>query len=154
MECLGQTKRSEILQYSNENPVETTPATGVEEERAAILMAEDNMVNQKLSKLLFKKLNMEIDMVANGEEAVERCKSGKYQLVFMDIQMPVMDGMEATRQIKNLLGDDSPCIVALTANAMTGDREKYINCGMDDYLPKPLSLNTLKEVIEKYVVAD
>ena len=142
------------MQYSNENPVENQAVTGIGEGTPQVLMAEDNLVNQKLSKLLFKKLNIEIDVVSNGEEAVEFCRTGKYEMVFMDMQMPVMDGVDATRKIKNLLGEDSPAIIALTANAMAGDRQKYLDCGMDDYLAKPLSLDTLKEMIRKYIVTD
>lgn len=142
------------MQYSKEHTVEITntgDAGDSTDSTVAILMAEDNLVNQKLSQLLFKKLDVQVDMVSNGEQAVEAVKSGSYELVFMDIQMPVMDGMEATSQIRKDLGDEAPTIIALTANAMEGDRERFLEAGMDDYIAKPISLDTLKSFVAKYV---
>ena len=118
---------------------------------AKILMAEDNMVNQKLANLLFKKLNHSVDIVSNGREAVEAVINGTYDLVFMDIQMPLLDGVSACQEIKQLLGENSPAIIALTANAMQGDRENYIRAGMDCYIAKPISLADLSKYIEQYV---
>ena len=116
-------------------------------------MAEDNLVNQKLASLLFKKLNYSIDIVSNGREAVEAAVNGSYDLVFMDIQMPHLDGVEASQEIKLKMGDNAPKIVALTANAMQGDKERYIQAGMDHYIAKPISIHDLSNFIDQYVTA-
>ncbi|WP_417590933.1 response regulator [Owenweeksia hongkongensis] len=118
-----------------------------------ILMAEDNLVNQKLAKLLFRKLNHNVDIVSNGREAVEAVVSGAYDLVFMDIQMPQLDGVAASQEIKKVMGEEAPVIIALTANAMQGDKEKYLEAGMDHYIPKPISMKDLSNYIEQYVVS-
>ena len=115
----------------------------------SILLAEDNAVNQKVANRLFSKLGYEIEVAANGSEAIKAIESGSYDLVFMDIQMPEMDGLEATRQIIEKWGDDRPRIIALTANAMREDREKCFQAGMDDYLTKPFKPQELKDVLTK-----
>lgn len=151
---LNNYKNNYQLQYSREHTVEITgngDAAGSTDSSVTILMAEDNLVNQKLSQLLFKRLDIQVDMVSNGEQAVEAVENGSYELVFMDIQMPIMDGMEATAEIKKQHGDKSPTIIALTANAMDGDRERFLEAGMDDYIAKPISLDALKNFVAKYV---
>ncbi len=115
-----------------------------------ILLAEDNAVNQKLATFLFKKLGLPIRIVATGKEAVEEALKNDYDLIFMDIQMPEMDGIEATRLLKRTLGSNCPSIIALTASAMTGDREKLMDAGMDDYIAKPLNFAALREAIYRY----
>ena len=139
------------MNYPESNTIKTAESTSDVKRQVRILMAEDNLINQKLTALLFKKLNYEVDMVDNGSEAVEAVTQGNYDLVLMDIQMPVMDGMEATEEIQQAMGDKSPAIVALTANAMDGDREKYLNAGMDSYIPKPITLDDLKNCIAQFV---
>lgn len=140
------------MQGTSENTVESIISTGEEAKSPKILMAEDNLVNQKLANLLFKKINQSIDMVSNGREAVDAVLEGAYNLVFMDIQMPILDGVEASQEIKSRMGDKAPVIVALTANAMEGDKEKYLSSGMDHYLAKPISLKDLSEFIQQYVI--
>lgn len=108
------------------------------------------MVNQKLISLLFSKLDIQVDVVANGREAVEAALTNCYDMILMDIQMPVMDGIEACNEIKNKLKDQAPVIVALTANTMNGDREKYIGKGMDHYLAKPVSFDDIKLTIAQF----
>ena len=118
-----------------------------------ILVAEDNPINQKLIRTTLEQFGADVTMASNGKEAFELRKQNDYELIFMDIQMPVMNGMEATKEILhyeqvNHLGHIP--IVALTANALAGDREKYIEAGMDNYLPKPINLSDLKALIELY----
>ena len=113
----------------------------------SILLAEDNIVNQKVATRLFKKIGYKIEMANNGLEAIKALEQSSYDLVFMDIQMPEMDGLEATRQIIAKWGDARPRIVALTANAMREDKEKCYEAGMDDYLTKPFKPIELEEAI-------
>ena len=114
----------------------------------SILLAEDNIVNQKVAIRLFKKIGYKIEVANNGLEAIKALEQSSYDLVFMDIQMPEMDGIEATRQIIAKWGDARPRIVALTANAMREDKEKCYEAGMDDYLTKPFKPIELEEAIE------
>lgn len=113
-----------------------------------ILLAEDNPVNQKLALKLFEKFGYNADPVSNGQEAVDVLKEKKYDLVFMDVQMPEMDGFEATRIIRDkssgVLNNDIP-IIAMTAHAMKGDEQKCRDTGMNDYLPKPIDAQLLLE---------
>lgn len=116
-----------------------------------ILVAEDNMVNQKLATLMFRNLGYDIDIANNGKEAVEAIRQQEYDLVFMDIQMPEMDGVQATQQIKKEKGEDAPPIIALTANAMAGDAEKYKGEGLDDYISKPMKEADIKDKIKHWL---
>lgn len=114
-----------------------------------ILVAEDNAMNQQLIKHLLKSWGFEFDLVFNGLQAIELLKKQKYDLVLMDIQMPEMDGHTATKLIRNELRLSVP-IVAMTAHAMQGEREKCINSGMDEYISKPLHEETLYSFIMRY----
>ncbi|GAB5533901.1 MAG: hypothetical protein Rubg2KO_01500 [Rubricoccaceae bacterium] len=115
-----------------------------------ILLAEDNLVNQKVAVRMLDRLGYRVDVVANGVEALEAVRRQCYDLVLMDIQMPEMDGLEATRQIRMSGGDMSqPYIIALTANAMEGDREACLAAGVDAYVPKPVGIQDLGAAIEK-----
>lgn len=120
-----------------------------EQKPLRILLAEDNPVNQKVAQRLFSKMGYEIKIAGNGLEAVELITVNEYDLVFMDIQMPEMDGLEATREILKRFGDRRPRIIALTANAMREDRDNCFQAGMDGYLTKPFKPEDLKEVIVK-----
>jgi PAS domain S-box-containing protein len=117
-----------------------------------ILLAEDNAINQKVAQIMLKQLGYSADVVADGQEAVQALKLINYDLVFMDCQMPVMDGYEATRVIRNpasnVLNHTVP-IVAMTANAMPGDREKCLAAGMDDYTSKPVRPEALQTVLTR-----
>ena len=116
-----------------------------------ILMAEDNLVNQKVATRMLSKYGYRPDVVANGQEAVDAVRERPYDILFMDIQMPEMDGITATKMIRSEIDTEfQPIIIALTANAMAGDREIYLEAGMDDYLSKPIEMRTLKRVISKY----
>jgi len=111
-----------------------------------ILLAEDNPVNRKLAGAMLRRLGYEADVAQNGVEAVAACQSRTYDLVLMDVQMPELDGLEATRRIR-AAEERQPVIVAMTANAMKGDRDLCLEAGMDDYLTKPVKLTVLREVI-------
>ena len=115
----------------------------------SILLAEDNLVNQKIIIYMLAKMGYVADIVQNGQEAVDAVNQKVYDLVLMDIQMPEMDGLEATRAIRQLL-QAQPFIVAMTANAMQGDKEECLAAGMDDYISKPINLNSLKSMLEKF----
>ena len=121
--------------------------------RIRILLAEDNIMNQKVAlRILETKLGCRTDAVANGKEAVEALSRQHYDLVLMDCQMPEMDGYEATQAIRDpnssVLNHDIP-IIAMTANAMKGDREKCLKAGMNDYVAKPIDVRTLADAIER-----
>ncbi|HVT42917.1 MAG TPA: response regulator [Thermoanaerobaculia bacterium] len=115
-----------------------------------ILLAEDNAVNQKLALLMLGKMGYGGDVAANGLEAVEAVRRQKYDVVLMDVQMPEMDGLEATRVIRDQIPPErQPRIVAMTANAMEGDRELCLSAGMNDYVSKPIRVDELQAALER-----
>jgi CheY-like chemotaxis protein len=115
-----------------------------------ILLAEDNTVNQKLAVRLLERMGYRADVVANGLEVLEALQRQSYDVILMDVQMPEMDGLEASRVIhEDWPIEDRPHIVALTANAMQGDREECMAAGMDDYLTKPIQIKALQEALER-----
>jgi PAS domain S-box-containing protein len=115
-----------------------------------ILLAEDNVSNQRVTLEMLKKLGYRADAVANGAEAIQALERQPYDLVLMDVKMPVLGGIEATRMIRERWPDNGPKIIATTAYALHGDREKCLAAGMDDYLAKPVQKEELAEVLERY----
>lgn len=123
-----------------------------EREHNSILLAEDNPVNQMLALRLLQKVGYAVDVVETGKQAVEAVQHKEYRLVLMDVQMPEMDGFEATKRIRELKGKTAKIpIIAMTAYAMAGDREKCLQAGMDDYIPKPLNVDETLSLIKKYM---
>ena len=118
-----------------------------------ILVAEDHPVNQKLAVRQLEKLGFAADVASNGNEAVEAMKKTRYDLILMDLNMPEMDGLDATRAVRRLEGSAAMVpIVALTANALAGDRQRCLAAGMNDYLAKPVTEAQLSAAIEKWIV--
>ncbi|MCB9896362.1 MAG: response regulator [Planctomycetes bacterium] len=119
---------------------------------ARVLVVEDNLVNQKVAEQLIKRLGYDVDVVGDGQQAVERLESESYGLILMDCQMPVMDGYEATVEIRRREGDrrHTP-IVALTAHALTTNRDRCMEIGMDDFVTKPVTSDALRRVIESWI---
>lgn len=116
-----------------------------------ILLAEDNPTNQKLAIRLLQKAGYPVDVASTGKEAIAAVQTKNYKLVLMDVQMPEMDGFDATRRIRELGAEFKTLpIIAMTAYAMAGDRERCLEAGMDDYLSKPLNVEELFKIIEKY----
>jgi signal transduction histidine kinase/DNA-binding response OmpR family regulator/ABC-type amino acid transport substrate-binding protein len=116
-----------------------------------ILLAEDNEVNQLVAKKLLKNAGFEVDIASNGREAFEKVQGRKYALVLMDIQMPEMDGLTATRAIRALPGYEELPIVAMTAHAMSGDRDLSLAAGMNDHITKPINLDALFAALNKWI---
>ncbi len=116
-----------------------------------ILVAEDNPVNQKWIKKILSKIGYQCEMAENGKAVMEKVSLENFDLILMDVQMPEMDGLEATRMIRLCL-ETQPVIIAMTANAMQGDRDECIQSGMNDYISKPVELNVLLNMLEKWAL--
>jgi CheY-like chemotaxis protein len=126
----------------------TMDARMAERHPLRILLAEDNVVNQKLAMRILQQMGYRADLASNGIEAIECVKRQTYDVVLMDVQMPEMDGLEASKRITTLWNAaERPRIVAMTANAMQGDREMCLAAGMDDYLTKPIRVEQLVEAL-------
>jgi signal transduction histidine kinase/CheY-like chemotaxis protein/ligand-binding sensor domain-containing protein len=152
--ALGQQILIHLDANNTSQAIEVTPKQKLSTEFAKkyplqILIAEDNPVNQKLTDRVLSKLGYKGDVAVNGLEALETVKQKHYDIILMDVQMPEMDGLEATRQIRLQVGMH-PIIIAMTANAMQGDREECLSAGMDDYVSKPVKLDELVNVLEKW----
>lgn len=141
-------KKAEVKPEPPQPPAEALPLR--------FLLVEDNLINQKVANRLLDQLGYRADVANNGQEAVDAVASNAYDVILMDVQMPILDGLEATRRIRELeagLGAArarKSLIIALTANAVLGDREKCLDAGMDDYLSKPVRPDSLRSMIEKW----
>lgn len=120
-------------------------------DRYKILIVEDNKVNQQVLTIMLGFLNLQADIANDGVESVELLEKKHYDLILMDWQMPRMDGLEATRKIRSLKGIAQPVIVAVTANAMSGDVDKCLEAGMDDYLSKPIQKDKLEHALRRWL---
>jgi CheY-like chemotaxis protein len=112
-----------------------------------ILLAEDNPVNQKVALLMLKRMGYAADVVANGQEVLQAVKRQSYDVVLMDVQMPEMDGLEATRAVLDMKLNKRPKILAMTAYALEGDKERCLRAGMDGYISKPVKLEELRNAL-------
>ena len=127
----------------------------IERLRHSVLLVEDNLVNQKVGLRMLEKLNCKVDVVSSGADAIDAVKREAYSFIFMDVQMPGMDGLEATRKIRALGSSiKRPVIIALTANATTTDRHDCIEAGMDDYTSKPVKSPTLELLLDRHADQD
>ena len=115
-----------------------------------ILLAEDNASSQKVILQMLKRLGYRADVVANGIEVCQALERQRYDIVLMDVRMPEMDGLEATRIIRQRWPIDGPKVIAITAYALEGDRDKCLGAGMDDYITKPVKMDELAEVLKRY----
>ena len=119
-----------------------------------VLVVEDNKANQMFLEVVLKKLNLEYEIANNGKEAIEKYKDGKFDIILMDENMPIMNGIEAVKHIRKYEEENNlkhTPIISVTANALQGDRERFLNAGFDDYLAKPIDLNKLKEILSKFL---
>jgi CheY-like chemotaxis protein len=132
------------------NEIQSPTEAGTLPKSMRILLAEDNLSNQKVALTMLKRLGYGVDAVTNGLEALRALESKQYDLVLMDIRMPVMDGLEATRAIRQRWRD-KPKIIALTAYALKGDRDKCLAAGMNDYISKPIRLEELATLLRNHL---
>ncbi len=139
--------------YTDEKTVSPIgPSVAPSKRNLHVLLAEDNQVNQLVASATLEEEGHIVDVVSNGAEAVQSVENAPYDIILMDIHMPVMDGIEATRAIRTLSGDKSTIpIIALTANAMRGDREKYLSAGINEYASKPFVPEELLDIIYRTV---
>jgi len=135
-----------------ESPVVGTSLAAQQPNNWKLLLVEDNPVNQRVALAVLGKLGYQADLAPNGADAVTATAARPYDLVLMDCQMPVMDGFEATRRIREAqAGARRVPILAMTANAMQGDRERCLEAGMDDYIPKPVTLDALRAALQRWL---
>jgi len=139
-----------------EHPPEAkTVESAVPDFRGRVLLAEDNLVNQKVTARLLERMGMRVDIAVNGKEAVEMAGAKNYDVIFMDCQMPTMDGYEATGRIRANGGQAARIpIIALTAQVMEDDRQRCLDAGMDDYITKPIVLQVLRRALERWAVPE
>ena len=114
-----------------------------------VLLVEDNVVNQQVALKMLERCCINAELAADGEEAVAMIQAQSYDIVFMDMQMPRLDGVGATQQIRTNPRIHQPLIIAMTANAMAEDRDRCFSVGMDDFLPKPVRLKELEQALQR-----
>jgi CheY-like chemotaxis protein len=149
-----------LVSIFSDGPIRVMPRKAIEQPKfnadmgeqcpLRILLTEDNATNQKLALRILGRLGYQADVAANGVEALQALERQVYDVVLMDVQMPEMDGLEATRQLRKIFPEKrQPRVIAMTANAMQGDREMCLAAGMDDYVSKPIRIETLVEALSK-----
>jgi len=148
---------------TNQRPTQVAPARAADATpatasaaasfQARVLCADDNKINQRLARHLLEKLGCEVDIASNGREAIDLAERVAYDLIFMDCLMPDLDGFEATKEIRRREPEAARCpIIALTANAMRGDRERCLEAGMDDFLSKPVRREDFSRMLDRYLL--
>ncbi|MGB5101353.1 MAG: ATP-binding protein [Methanothrix sp.] len=142
------------IQFERHHVFEPMPEI-IAPSRLHILLAEDNLLNQKVILEMLKRLGYRADVAANGFEVLQALQRQKYDIILMDVRMPDLSGLEATRQIRKLwLASQQPKIIAVTAYALEGDREKCLEAGMDDYISKPVKMDELDSTLRKYLPSE
>jgi len=116
-----------------------------------ILLVEDNLINQEVARELLDEVDLNIEIASNGKEAVEMVNAGDYDLILMDVRMPVMDGIEATRQIREQFPDKKLPIIAMTANAFSEDQKQCLDAGMDDFIANPVDPDLLYQKVAHWL---
>jgi CheY-like chemotaxis protein len=136
------------LHHAVSNAPDASPSRG------RVLVAEDNPINQRVVAILLDKLGYSADLASDGKQALEKLEQQDYDVVLMDCQMPVMDGFEAAAAIRALPNGRSRIpIIAVTANVLAGQREKCLEAGMNDYIPKPINREILENAIQKFLAS-
>jgi CheY-like chemotaxis protein len=131
-------------------PIEPTKSRATDDVNLTrVLLAEDNPVNQMVAVRMLERLGCRIDVANDGAEAIAMIEKFEYDVVFMDVQMPNLDGLEATRRLRQSERGARVYVVAMTANAMQGDRERCLDAGMDDYVPKPVTPDNLRQALDR-----
>ncbi|MFA0674674.1 response regulator, partial [Vibrio sp. 10N.222.51.A6] len=140
-------------QIDKQAPIKEEPKPVAAPFSGKVLVVEDSRVNQQVAKMMLKKLGFEVDIADNGEIGVEKFQANEYEMIFMDCQMPVLDGFEATKQIRALEEGTSKHIpiVALTANVVQRDKHLCFDVGMDEFLPKPVNQGKLREIVASFL---
>jgi PAS domain S-box-containing protein len=157
LDCLGKALAHEAEDWHMRSQPIITRGTLIATENkrqyvGSVLLVEDNAINQRVARRFLERLGCDVHVVGDGLQAVQAHQSGSYGFILMDMQMPVMDGLEATRRIRELEGKQRRTpIVALTANAMMGQLERCLEAGMDDYLTKPLDISRLQDVLDRFM---
>ena len=150
-EALGRIVRSlETREHLAEVPHQAKAGKAPDYSRLRVLVCEDNTVNQRVITLLLNKCGIHPTVVGDGQAGLQAMLAETFDLVFMDIQMPELSGLEATEAARRRLGQKMPIVVAMTASALEGDRERFIDGGMQDHLPKPVRLHTLQACLMKF----
>jgi signal transduction histidine kinase/DNA-binding response OmpR family regulator len=142
---------SKVISISDHNNKQKLSVDFAKQFPLSILIAEDNLMNQKIVGKILNKLGYEPKMTNNGKEVLEEVSNKYYDVILMDVQMPEMDGLEATKMIRVCLSNQ-PVIIAMTANTLQGDREECLRAGMDDYICKPVNLEELVNLLEKWAI--
>jgi len=151
-QAIQQAEQLQPVQLSQVNPV--VESLYSRDEQKNILLVEDNTFNQKVAIGCFRKLGLHVDVAHSGQEAVSKLAQSHYDAIFMDCQMPEMDGYEATRLIRQQEGSERHIpIIAITANAMETDQERYLTALMDDYISKPFKLETLRDMLRRWILS-
>ncbi|NOZ90999.1 MAG: response regulator [Epsilonproteobacteria bacterium] len=155
-EPINFTRTSQSLKTLIDKPkeIENKTTDRLKFNKIKALVAEDNLINQKLMKRVLDNFGMDVTVVNNGKEALKSRQTDEYDIIFMDIQMPIMGGIDATKNISQFEIQENKKhipIIALTANALQGDKEKYIKEGMDDYISKPIQIEELQDILKRYI---